>query len=65
MAQKILSVKANGTIRRNVHVKTQSTHSRTREILHLLGMDVKEYEKQAKLRMYMRMSENPNLNPSI
>jgi len=65
MAQKVCSAKPNGTIRRNVHVKTQSTHARTREILHLLGMDVKEYEKQAKLRMYMRMSENPNFNHSI
>jgi hypothetical protein len=65
MAQKVCSVKANGTIRRNVHVKTQSTHARTREILHLLGMDVKEYESKARLRLLNKMSANPNFNPSI
>jgi len=65
MAQKVCSAKPNGTIRRNVHVKTQSTHARTREILHLLGMDVKEYESKARLRLLNKMAANPNFNPSI
>ena len=62
MAQKVCSAKADGTIRRNVHVKTQSTHARTMEILNLLGEDVKEYRRKASLRMYARMQANPNFN---
>jgi hypothetical protein len=62
MAQKVCSVKANGTIRRNVHVKVQSTHSRTVELLNLLGEDVQDYRRKASLRMFERMQANPNLN---
>lgn len=62
MAQKVCSAKPNGTIRRNIHVKVQSTHARTIEILNLLGEDVKEYQKAAKLRLLNKMSVNPNFN---
>ena len=65
MAQKVCSVKLNGTIRRNVHVKVKSTHARTIEILNLLGEDVKAYQQAAKLRLLTKMSENPNFNHSI
>jgi hypothetical protein len=65
MAQKICSVKRNGTIRRNIHVKVQSTHARTIEILNLLGEDVQAYQQAAKLRLLNKMSANPNLNLSI
>ena len=65
MKQKICSVKPNGTIRRNIHVKVQSTHARTIEILNLLGEDVKAYQQAAKLRLLTKMSMNPNFNPSI
>lgn len=65
MAQKVCSVKLNGTIRRNVHVKVKSTHARTIEILNLLGEDVQAYQKAAKLRLLTKMSENPNFNHSI
>ena len=62
MAQKVCSVKPNGNVRRNVHVKVQSTHARTIEILNLLGEDVKAYQQAAKLRLLNKMAANPNFN---
>lgn len=65
MKQKVCSAKPTGTIRRNIHVKVQSTHARTMEILNLLGEDVKEYRRKASMRMYTRMQANDNLNYSL
>lgn len=62
MKQKVCSAKPSGTFRRNVHVKVQSTHARTIEILNLLGEDVKAYQQTAKIKLLNKMSLNPNFN---
>jgi hypothetical protein len=65
MKQKICSVKANGTIRRTTLAKVVSTHQQIKQKVIALGMSWEEYQREANLRLFMRMSANTNLNPSI
>jgi hypothetical protein len=58
---KVCSAK-NGRVRRAID-KQMSTHRRIIIALQELGEDVKQYRREACMRMYNRMMSNPNLNP--
>jgi len=60
---KVVSATPNGNV---IKVNTQpSTHSRIKQLCDALGIDPKEYQFKASIRMYTRMASHPTLGINL